>query len=328
MKKTFLILFFIYTQIFGQLVFTGFDKLSNVVKAYHLNLQTGQINELSFANSYLPRWIDETFIVLNIGNSIFKVDYLGESKKYFFDGFMPVVSRTGRLIAAYSKDGIIISDSSGKKITVAEVNYWSKITPTFSFDERYIFYYDKERDATYKFDISKQTNEIFAHHIFHPLPSPDGKKLLINVGKVDSNFRVGVVLSDWKETQFINYITSPFENSIVPIWSPSGRYIAYMTLLANKPIENSDLIPANIILYDTQTGTKTIIADDAGFTEGAFPQFSFSQDEKNFYYTKINDNGRGTIVELDFANPSNRKILIHDPNIDARIPLYANKPES
>lgn len=328
MKKVFLILFFIYTQIFGQLVFTGFDKLSNVVKAYHLNLQTGQINELSFANSYLPRWIDDTFIVLNIGNSIFKVDYLGESKKYFFDGFMPVVSRTGRLIAAYSKDGIIIGDSSGKKITVAEVNYWNKITPIFSFDERFIFYYDKERNATYKFDISKQTNEIFAHNIFHPLSSPDGKKLLINIGKVDSNFRVGVVSSVWKENQPIDYITSQYENSIIPIWSPSGRYIAYMTLLANQPLENSDLIPANIIFYDTQTGTKTIVADDAGFTEGAFPQFSFSQDEKYFYYTKINDNGNGNIVEIDFSNPSNRKILIHDQNIDARIPLYANKPGS
>ncbi len=324
MKKFFLLSIFIFSNLFAQIVFTGYDRLNETVKAFYLNLENEQLIELSYANSYLPRWLNDNYIVVNIGNSIFKVDKFRQKQNYFFEGFMPVVSRSGRYVAAYSQKGIVVSDSTGKVLSILEVDYWSKVTPIFSFDEKSIFYYDKKREATYQFNWEKQTNNLFAHNVIHPLPSPDGKKILLNVGKIDSNFRVGLVSSDWKENEPINFITSIYENAIVPIWSPTGRYIAYMTLLTNKKVENTDLIPANIILYDTKNGLKQVITDDAGFTEGAFPQFSFSKDEKYFFYTSIRENGTGTIVQFDLSNFS-KKILVADPDLDARIPVYSDK---
>ncbi len=324
MKNFTSIFLLIFSNLSAQIVFTGYDRLNESVKAFYLNLENEQLTELSYANSYLPRWLNENYIVLNIGNSIFKVDKFRQKQNYFFEGFMPVVSRSGKYVAAYSQKGILVADSTGKVLSILEVDYWSKVTPIFSSDEKSIYYYDKKREATFKFDWEKQTNNLFAHNVIHPLTSPDGKRILINFGKMDSNFRVGIVSSDWKENLPINFITSVYENSIVPMWSPSGRYIAYMTLLTNKKLENSDLIPANIILYDTRNGTKQILTDDAGFTEGAFPQFSFSQDEKYFYYTSIRENGTGTIVQFDLSDFS-KKILIADPEFDARIPLYCDK---
>lgn len=324
MKKILFFSFLIFSNLSAQIVFTGYDRLNQSVKAFYLNLENHQLTELSYANSYLPRWLNEDYIVLNIGNSIFKVDKFRQKQNYFFEGFMPVVSRSGKYVAAYSQKGIVVADSTGKILSILEVDYWSKVTPIFSFDEKSIYYYDKKREATFKFDWEKQTNSLFAHNVIHPLISPDGKQILLNSGKMDSNFRVGIVSSDWKEDSPINFITSIYENSIVPVWSPTGRYIAYMTLLTKKKLENSDLIPANIILYDTRNGTKQILTDDAGFTEGAFPQFSFSQDEKYFYYTTIRENGTGTITQFNLSDFS-KKILIDDPDLDARIPLYCDK---
>ncbi len=187
------------------------------------------------------------------------------------------------------------------------------------------FYYDKKREATFRFNWEEQRNHLFGHYIFHPVYSPDGSKILINVGKVDSNFRVGIVNPDWNENQPINYITSSYENSIVPIWSPSGQFIAYMTLLTKSTIPNSDFIPARIVLYNTKTKTKEIISEDAGFTEGAYPQFSFSKDERYFYYTAVRENGAGTIVQVDLLKNLEKKILINDPDIDARLPISLDK---
>ncbi|MCX8056321.1 MAG: hypothetical protein N3F03_01770 [Ignavibacteria bacterium] len=324
MKKLFFVLLII-SNLRGQIVFTGVDRLTQTVKAFHLNIENEQLLELSYSNSYLPRWLNENYIVMNIGNSIFKVDKFREKQFYFFDGYMPVVSKSGKYVAAYSKDGITIADSSGKILKVLEVDCWSKVTPIFSFDEKSIFYYDKKREACFKFNWEEQTNHIFAHYVFHPIFSPDGSKILINVGKVDSNFRIGIVNAEWKENQPINYITSSYENSIVPIWSPTGRYVAYLSLLSKSTYPNSDFIPARIVLYDTQTRTKHILTEDAGFTEGAYPQFSFSKDERFFYYTAIRENGTGTIGQLDLQNNLEKKFLINDPNIDARLPLYLDK---
>jgi len=146
-----------------------------------------------------------------------------------------------------------------------------------------------------------------------------------NTGKVDSNFRVGIVDTNWNENQPVNYITPIYENSIVPIWSPSGRFIVYMTLLSKNSIQNSDFIPARIVLYDTKSKTKQIISEDAGFTEGAYPQFSFSKDERYFYYTAIRENGTGTIIQVDLNSNFEKRILINDSNLDARLPLYCDK---
>lgn len=325
MIRIFSIVLILLSNLFGQIVFTAVDKLTQSVKAFYLDIKNEQISELSFGNSYLPRWLNEEFIVLNIGNSIFKVDRYRQRQIYFFDGYMPVISRSGRYIAAYSQNGITVADSTGKILRVIEVDYWSKVTPIFSFDEKSIFYYDKKREATFQFNWEKQTNQLFAHHVFHPLHSPDGDKLLINIGKIDSNFRVGIVNSDWGENQPINFITSNYENSVVPIWSPSGKYIAYMILVSKSTYPNSDLIPAKIVFFDLKTKIKQIIAEDAGFTEGIYPQFSFSNDEKYFYYTGIRENGTGTIVQVDLQSDFSKKILLNDSEIDSRIPLCIDK---
>lgn len=327
MKRILVILTLLFSNLFGQIVFTGFDRLTETVRAFYLDIDYGQISELSYANSYLPRWLNENYIILNIGNSIFKVDKFRQKQFFFFEGFMPVVSPSGKYVAAYSPKGIIVADSSGKILSILEVDYWNKATILFSYDEKSVFYYDKFRDATFRFDWEKQTNNLFGHNVIHPLVSPDGKKILVNIGKMDSNFRVGIVPLDWKENSPINFITSVYDNSIVPVWSPSGRFIAYMMLLANQPLPNTDLIPARIILYDTRNGSKQIISEDAGFTESAYPQFSFSSDEKFFFYTAIRENGTGTIVQINLSDLTKR-ILIDDPQLDARIPIYYDKKTS
>jgi len=313
------ILLFFPISLSAQILFTAIDHSENDIRACMLNDSTHEIIEISLNRSYLPTWIGDK-IVFNFGNHIWMSDKSTKDQRIIFEGLKPVVSKSNSLIAGYSKQGITIVDSSGKVLKKLEVNFWEKVTPTFSFDEESISYFDKDREACYLFNWKNETNRLFGKNIYHPVWSPDGMQILFNTGKMDANFRVAVVDSSWKEGTPVNYITSINENAVVPIWSPKQNYIAYMILHSKNSNVESDLISSNIILYDIKTKVKTIIAEDAGFTEGAYPQFCFDGEEKYLYYTSVNSLGNGALVKIELKNNFQKKILTHDKNLDCRLP--------
>lgn len=319
----FIIYFFIFSQVFPQVVFTAINHSLNDVRACFFDDSTNEIIELSSNNSYLPVWFDDK-IIFNFGNHVWLTDKTGNEQRILFEGVKPVVSKKNKFIAAYTRDGIVVADSQFKILKTIEVNYWDKITPTFSFDECSVSYYDKERESTFLFNWFNETNKQFGKMIYHPTWSPDGKKILLNTGKIDEDFRVGIVDSSWKEGDPISFITSKNENCILPIWSPRQNYIAYMILKSNKTLPNSDFIPGSIILYNISTRVKTVIAEDAGFTEGAYPQFCFDREEKFFYYTAINDLGYGIIARINLKDNYEKKNLTNDINLDCRLPHCQN----
>lgn len=320
--KNILLFIFFFTPGFlaSQILFTAIDHSANDVRACLLDDSTHEIIEISFNNSYLPIWFGVK-IVFNYGNHIWISDKTTKDQRIIFEGLKPVVSRSNKYVAGYSKEGITIADSSGKVLKKIEVDYWEKITPTFSYDEKSISYFDKERESSFLFNWKNETNKLFGKNIYHPSWSPDGSKILFNFGKMDSNFRVAVVDSSWKEGIPMNFITNVNENSVLPIWSPKQNFIAYMTLNQINSKSESDLMNGTIILYDLKTKIKTILAEDAGFTEGAYPQFCFDQSEKYFYYTSINPLGNGAITRIDMQNNFQNEILTHDNNLDCRLPV-------
>jgi Tol biopolymer transport system component len=319
MRNVLLFVFFVPGFLTAQILFTAIDHSSNDVRACLLDDSTNEIIEVSFNNSYLPVWLGDK-IVFNYGNHIWISDKSTKNQRIIFEGFKPVISKSNTFIAGYTKDGITIADSSGKVLKKIDVNYWERITPTFSHDEESISYFDKERESCFLFNWKNETNRLFGKNVYHPSWSPDGSKILFNFGKIDSNFRVAVVDSSWKEGLPMNFITGINENALLPIWSPKQNFISYMILTPTSSKPESDLIGGNIILFDLKTKIKTIMAEDAGFTEGAYPQFCFDEDEKYFYYTSINSLGNGAISKIDLLNNFQKEILTHDNNLDCRLP--------
>ncbi|MCX8011446.1 MAG: hypothetical protein N3A61_09860, partial [Ignavibacteria bacterium] len=295
------------------------DHSISDVRACLYDSSTKEVTEISSNNSFLPNWLGDD-IIFNFGNHIWKTDVSISSQKIFFEGFKPIVSKRNKFIAAYTRKGIIIADSLGSVIKEIEVNYWSKITPTFAFDESIISYFDPERQACYLFDWKKEINKLFGSSIYHPTWSSSGDKILFNYGKIDENFRICLVDSSWKEGDEYNFITPTDENAIVPIWSPFENVIAFMVIDVESRSDSSDLIPGKIYFYNTKTESRKLIAEDAGFTEGDFPQFCFDNAGNYFYYTAINKKGNGTIVQLDLKNNFQKTYITTNQDIDYRLP--------
>jgi Tol biopolymer transport system component len=141
--------------------------------------------------------------------------------------------------------------------------------------------------------------------------------VLYNKAKADGKYDVVLKTIRNDSTQVIN---SDKENAVVPIWSVDGKKIAYLAF--ESEIENSfniDLYSCKLILYDLESQEKRVLAADAGFTDKAFPQMCFDEKDEFIYFTKINENGLGSIAKVNLKT-FQQEVISKDPTLDERFP--------
>lgn len=318
MRVVFVIILFMNFNSFSQVVFTAVDSDNNDVRACYYDEEKDEVIILSSNNSYLPNWLGN-YIIYNFGNHIWRTNTTTFEEEILIEGLNAVVSPSQKYFAVRVKDGVAIADSSGKLIKKIEVDAWNKVNVTFSYNDVYFTYYDKLKETCNLFDWKNETIKKLGSNIYHPQWNKKGNKILINIGKLEENFRVGIIDTNYVDGDKINYITNYNQNAIIPIWSPNENYIAYFLLDDENKNDLTDLHSGSIFIYKVFDGSRILVDTEAGYTEGAYPQFCFDNDEKYFYYNRVNEFGKGEIFRYNLSDGSKKK-LTKNEKIDYRIP--------
>ena len=317
MLKLLLILvpFTIFSQ--TKIVFTSVDASNDEVRAQVFNENGNNRIDLGFSKTYLPVWFGDK-ILYNSDTYIWECDTTGENLKQREDGFRISVSHDQTKYAFYNNDGIGIADTSGKIINQVMVEAWPNVTITWSLDDSKISYYDIEKEKCFLFDLKNDSLITFGEWIYHPLWHKNQNKILYNKAAGEEEF--DVVIQDSMDFSTAAIINKPGEMAVVPVWSDLGDKIAYLVIKKDSAVQvDSDMLPSFLMLYNLNTKEHTMLADDAGFTDEAFPQISFDARDENIYYTAINENGLGEIKKINLLTRE-EFTLSDNPSIDDRFP--------
>lgn len=282
-----------------KILFTAIDYSTGEVRATICDESGNNRHDLAFNKTYLPVWFGEK-ILLNSDNFIWQCDTTGENLTQLFLGYRASVSNNIKMTAFYTETGINIADEKGKIIKQIFVNTLNDAAITWSRNDDKISYFDPEKHKCFLFNLSNDSIEVFGDSIFHPLWNPKAELVLFN--KAVSDGRYDIVVKDERTNTLIT-INQKNENAVVPIWSNNGKKIAYLAFRDNATeSENSDLYPCRLIIYDINQKKSVVAADDAGFTDKAFPQMCFDENDEYIYYTKINDIGLGSLARVNLKN--------------------------
>lgn len=299
-----------------KVVFTAIDYSNNEVRAVISDSDGGNRAELGFNKTYLPVWFNGK-ILLNSDYFVWQCDTSGQNLHKLFPGYRSSVSNNKTMIAFYDKDGISISDEKGRIIKQISVNAFQDVAITWSFDDKKVSYFNSEKNSCFLFNIESDSLEIFGDSIYHPVWSPDNKWIMYNRFNKEGRFSI-IIRRIYDGREFT--IGDSNENAVVPIWSSSGNKIAYLSI--NLDLQNLvelDLVPCKLFLFELNKMSSTLISEDAGFTDNAYPQMCFDESDEFIYYTKINENNLGSIARINLKN-FEEKILSKDFFIDERFP--------
>ncbi|HEY5441589.1 MAG TPA: PDZ domain-containing protein [Gemmatimonadaceae bacterium] len=181
------------------------------------------------------------------------------------------LSPTGRRAAVEARGEIFtIPAEKGDVRNITNSSGSAEIWPTWSPDGRQIAYFG-DRSGEYKLYIAGQDGLAPPREITLPEPSrpytpawsPDGKRIAFH----DTHFRLWLV--DVASGKASVADTDPFfkgERSIIPVWSPDSRYVAY-------PKRLPSLFRA-LFAYDVQTGEKHQLTD--GLADATSPAWDAS----------------------------------------------------
>jgi hypothetical protein len=315
-----------YAQI--KIIFTSIDYNTEDVRAVICDFDGSNRIDLGFNKTYLPVWFNDK-ILFNSDTYMWECDTAGNNLKQLPEGFRISVSNDKTKFAFYNSKGIAISDSSGKIIKQILVDAWEDITITWSKDDEMISFYNPELDICYLFKLSNDSLMVFGDSIYHPLWNKKNDKILYN--KITDEGFFDVMLIDSLGSKNPVRINSEKELAVVPVWSNSGEKIAYLSAAA-EPEEEwiTDMLTSKLILYDLNTSASIILTERAGFTDQAFPQIFFDENDEYIYFTSINDNGMGALtrINLNFLNnsdlsgqlPIQIEIISKDSSVDDRFP--------
>lgn len=327
---TFLFFLFAGTDIYAQtkIIFTSINYETEDVRAVICDFDGSNRIDLGFNKTYLPVWFKDK-ILFNSDTYLWECDTAGNNLKQLKEGFRISVSNDQTKFAYYNSRGIAISDSTGKVIKQILVDAWEDITITWSKDDEMISFYNPELDICHLFKLSNDSLIVFGDSIYHPLWNKKNNKILYN--QITDEGFFDVMLIDSLGSQNPIRINLEKELAVVPVWSNSGEKIAYLSAAAEPDDEwRTDMLKSKLILYDLNDSTSIVLTENAGFTDQAFPQIFFDEDDGYIYFTSINDNGMGVLtrINLNYLNnndPSNQpqpkiEIISKDPSIDDRFP--------
>ncbi len=325
-------MFFLFagTDIYAQtkIIFTSINYETEDVRAVICDFDGSNRIDLGFNKTYLPVWFKDK-ILFNSDTYLWECDTAGNNLKQLKEGFRISVSNDQTKFAYYNSRGIAISDSTGKVIKQILVDAWEDITITWSKDDEMISFYNPELDICHLFKLSNDSLIVFGDSIYHPLWNKKNNKILYN--QITDEGFFDVMLIDSLGSQNPIRINLEKELAVVPVWSNSGEKIAYLSAAAEPDDEwRTDMLKSKLILYDLNDSTSIVLTENAGFTDQAFPQIFFDEDDGYIYFTSINDNGMGVLtrINLNYLNnndPSNQpqpkiEIISKDPSIDDRFP--------
>lgn len=181
------------------------------------------------------------------------------------------LSPTGRRAAVEARGEIFtIPAEKGDVRNITNSSGSAEIWPTWAPDGRQIAYFS-DRSGEYKLYIAAQDGLTPPREIALPEPSrpytpawsPDGKRIAFH----DTHFRLWLVDVATGAAKVAD--TDPFfkgERSIIPVWSPDSRYVAY-------PKRLPSLFRA-LYAYDVTTGEKHQLTD--GLADATSPAWDAS----------------------------------------------------
>ena len=321
--KTILFFLILLSQIgFSQnkLLFTYVDYKNGEVRAAISDDDGSNKIDIGFNRTYLPVWLGNK-IIYNSANLIWLCDSNGDDLTKIAPGFRASASKDQSLFAFYNHDGIAVCDSSGKLFKQISVDPWTEITITWMKNDSVISFYDIEKQTCYLFNLYSDSIYIFGKNIYHPIEQNNGDKILYNKQLENGAYAVFIIGSLISSDDDYR-LTLPGEMSVVPLWSNDGNKIAFLRIKPDSlQTIQSDMFLADLILYDITIEKFFLLANDAGFTDQAYPQVTFDENDEFIYYTAIHKNGNGYIRKVDIST-SNIITITKDFRTDERLPLF------
>lgn len=300
-----------------KILYTYVDYKLGEVRAALLTTENNERLDLGFNKTYLPAWLGDK-ILFNGQNYIWLCNDDGSDLQKIGDGYRVSVSQKKNLFAFYSKNGISIYDSSLTFIKEIEVEAWSDVSITWIHNDSAFTYYNLQKQMCYLYFIYKDSVAQFGSHIYHPLQY--GSELLFNKMEEDGIFAV-YNLKSGEPLERAKRISGEDEMAVVPMWMNSSKKICYLRVMPDSLQKiQSDMFRCELILYDTEKSSRIILASDASFTDQAFPQFSFSQNDEHIFYTAIVENGNGIIKKINLQSFETEE-LTKDFYLDERFPI-------
>jgi len=302
-----------------KLIFTYIDHINGELRAALYDNNTNERLDLGFNNTFLPIWYGNR-ILLNSQSFIWISDASAKDYTKVCVGFKAAASNLTNKFAVYTPMGISIYDSNLNVQKKIDVDYSDNVSLTWLFNDSVISFFDADKESTVFYYLDRDSVSVFGQGVYHPVWNPKTNEILYNK-KNESGFGV-FLTTERKVSDFDRMISFGDEYSIVPIWSNKFDKIAYFRIKEDSlQIYKSDLILADIILYDFLKDKYYLIADDAGYTDQAYPQFTFDINDENIFYTAISEYSLGMICKVNISTQQ-KIILTKDLKIDERLPLY------
>lgn len=304
----------------SKILFTYVDYQNGEVRAAISDDDGSNKIDIGFNRTYLPVWLDNK-IIYNSANLIWLCDSNGDDLTKIAPGFRASPSKDQRLFAFYNQEGIAVYHNSGKLFKQISVAPWTEVTITWMKNDSVISFYDIEKQTCYLFNVYTDSIFIFGKNIYHPLEQNNGNKTLYNKLLEDGTYAI-FITDSLTSTNNDYQLTLPGEMSVVPVWSNDGGKIAFLRVKPDSlQVIESDMFLADLILYDLTINKFFLLANDAGFTDQAYPQFTFNETDQYIFYTAINKNGNGYIRKIN-VDSSEIKTITKDFRTDERLPLF------
>lgn len=310
--------FFLTRIIFPQekILYTYVDYGSNEARAAILNTASNERLDLGFNRTYLPAWIGNN-ILFNGQNYIWSCNSDGSGLTKVGEGYRASVSQKENLFAFYSKNGISIFDSSLNFVKEIEVEAWTDVSVTWLKNDSAVSFYDLQKQICYLYFIFEDSIAQFGGYVYHPIQK--GSQILFN--RLEEKIYSVFLMKEHESPKNAKRISTGFDNSVVPIFSPNGKNIAYLKILPDSlQFIQSDMLRCELILYDIEKSETKIVAADAAFTDQAFPQFTFNKNSDVIFYTAVNENGLGVLKKIDLKSNATERLTLN-PALDERFPV-------
>ncbi|NUN09604.1 MAG: PD40 domain-containing protein [Ignavibacteriaceae bacterium] len=321
MKKVILILLLALINLYPQkntgVLITYGDFMNDEIRVGVLDIALGEINDLGFNKSYLP-FIFQEKVFFNSDRFMWSVNWNGKELKQENKGFRGSPSPDGMLLAYYTSTGIEVVDAQLKRVKFLEVEFtpdvqitWLPSSEGLTFSrEGQTFVYNFRQDSIYQIGQS----------IFQPVWHPKSDKFIYT--NLSQNNIYSIKMGKGANTSRNDlYVTGSNAEAFAPQWSASGKYIAFYSIKKIPELaEELDMIHAEIVVVNSENLKVISTFKNAAYTDGVYPQFSFSPDERYIYYTGATKFGTGNIC-LGNLQTGEIKTVDTEEYLDIRFPV-------
>lgn len=305
-----------------EILATGYSPFQDDLRALLIRTQDSSVTDLGFNGSFLPVWKGDSILVSTSG-TIWLVNSDGEKMKKLYSGSKIYLSPSRAKALSFSRNGVIVYNfltSSAKEILIAAS---PETALTWLPGENAFTYFDPERRETFICHYSDDAVEQFGRGIVQPVWSPDGSMF---VYQKFSDGRYSIYLSSGSvPLPSDKKIPGPAGNDLVPVFSNTSQSIYYLKLPDNPQMQgNTTAILSELWEYNIKKNQSSFLYGGAVFTDGFYPQFCLSKNDKIVYFSVFGIN-RDEIVPSALEIET-KKFSVFSSGFykDVRFPLVNN----